>query len=140
MSDMKEIKIQINEYQRLLEDLKAEDIVLPKNCIVGVLIEKLPESWSDYKNNLKHKQTNFTIEETITHILIKNTNRKESFKGKHATLKANLVQVQHSNNRRYGNKSQGYKPNNFSFKKKKFLFYLSKIRPLCRAMQKKNKK
>ncbi|PHU05195.1 hypothetical protein BC332_26017 [Capsicum chinense] len=119
MSDVKEMKIQINEYQRLLEDLKAEDIVLPGKFVVGVLIEKLPELWNDYKNNLKLKQTNFTIEEIITHILIEDTNRKESFKAKQTALKANLVQVQHSNNRRYGNKSQGYKPNNPNFKKRK---------------------
>jgi len=58
MSNEKEMKIQINEYKKLLENLKAEGITLPKNIAVGVLIEKLPDSWNDYKNNLKHKQTN----------------------------------------------------------------------------------
>ncbi|XP_047250086.1 uncharacterized protein LOC107876786 [Capsicum annuum] len=101
MSDVKEIKIQINEYQNLLEDLKAKDITLPEKFVAGVLIEKLPESWNDYKNNLKHKQTNFTIEKIINHILIEDTNRNESFKSKQAALNANLVQGQHSNNRRY---------------------------------------
>lgn len=94
MSDVKEIKIQINEYKKLLEDLKVEDIALPEKFVVGVLIEKLPESWNDYKNNLKHKQTNFTIEEIITHVLIEDTNRKKSFKAKQAALNANLVQGQ----------------------------------------------
>lgn len=58
MSDVKDMKIQINEYQKLLEDLKAEEISLPKKIIDGVSIEKLPDSWNDYKNNLKHKQIN----------------------------------------------------------------------------------
>ncbi|XP_047270896.1 uncharacterized protein LOC124885240 [Capsicum annuum] len=61
--------------------------------------------------------------------------RKESFKDKQAALNANLVQGQQSNNKRYGNKFQGYKPNNPNFKKKKrHLFYLWKTRSLCRSM------
>ncbi|OIT22126.1 hypothetical protein A4A49_56248, partial [Nicotiana attenuata] len=93
----------------------------------AVLIEKLPDSWSNYKNNLKHKQKNFTIEEIVTHILIEDSNRKESAKARMTALKANLVQS--SNNNRYGgsiffckryeNKSQGCKPKNSNLKRKK---------------------
>lgn len=122
MSDVKEMKI--NEYQKLLEDLKAEGISLPEKFAAGVLIEKLLESWNDYKNNLKHKQTNFTIEDMVTHILIEDTNRKESFKAKQLALKENLVQDQGSNNNRYGNKSHDYKPNNPNFKRKKIIVLL----------------
>ncbi|KAL3504152.1 hypothetical protein ACH5RR_033993 [Cinchona calisaya] len=95
MTDEKEMKIQTNKYQKLLEDLKAEEILLPEKFAVGVLIEKLPDSWIDYKNNLKHKQKTFTNEELMTHILIEDTNRKEF--AKEMALKANLVQ---SNNKR----------------------------------------
>ena len=59
MSDLKETKIQIIEYQKFLEDLNAEEISLAKFFSAGVLI---PELWNDYKNNLKHKQTNFSVE------------------------------------------------------------------------------
>lgn len=97
------MKVQINKYQKLLEDLKAKGISLPEKFVVGVLIEKLLDSWNDYKNSLKHNQTNFTIEDIVTHILIEDTNRKESFKAKELALKANLVQDQNNNNRRYGN-------------------------------------
>ncbi|XP_070028701.1 uncharacterized protein [Nicotiana sylvestris] len=55
MRDDKEMNVQINEFQKLLEDLKAEGMALPEKFAAGVLIEKLPDSWSDYKNNLKHK-------------------------------------------------------------------------------------
>ncbi|OIT39136.1 hypothetical protein A4A49_57349, partial [Nicotiana attenuata] len=92
---------------------------LPEKFAAGVLIEKLPDSWSDYKNNLKHKQKNFTIEEIVTHILIEDSNRKESAKARMTTLKANLVQSSNNNRKRYENKSQGCKPKNPNLKRKK---------------------
>ena len=55
MVDNKDIKLQINEYHKLLEELKAEKIELPKHVVAGLLIEKLPDSWSDYKQQLKYK-------------------------------------------------------------------------------------
>ena len=65
---------QINEYQKLLEDLKSEDIILTEKFVVGVLIGKLLDSWNDYKNVLNNKQKAFIIEELVTHILIEDTN------------------------------------------------------------------
>ena len=59
MVDTKDIKLQINEYHKLLEELKAEKIELPKQFVAGLLIEKLPDSWSEYKQQLKHKQKQF---------------------------------------------------------------------------------
>ena len=55
MVDNKDIKLQINEYHKLVEELRAEKIDLLEQIIVGLLIEKLPNSWSDYKKQLKHK-------------------------------------------------------------------------------------
>ncbi|XP_071928133.1 uncharacterized protein [Coffea arabica] len=93
MTDDKEMKIQITEYQMLLEDLKNEDINLPEKFAAGMLIEKLPESWADYKNNLKHKEKNYTIDELVKHILIEDSNKRElrATKAKEMAFKANLV-------------------------------------------------
>ncbi|XP_027124162.1 uncharacterized protein [Coffea arabica] len=99
MTDDKEMKIQITEYQMLLEDLKNEDINLPEKFAAGMMIEKLPESWADYKNNLKHKEKNYTIDELVKHILIEDSNKRElrATKAKEMAFKTNLVQ---SNNKR----------------------------------------
>ena len=104
MTDDKEMKAQITEYQILLEELKNEDISLPSKFAISMLIEKLPKSWINYKNNLKHKQKNYTIEEIVKYTLTEDSNRKElrAVKVKEMTLKSNLVQ---SNNKRYTNKS-----------------------------------
>ena len=56
--------------------MKSKDIVLLEKFVAGVLIEKLPDSWNDYKNSLKHKQKNQTLDELVMHILIEDTNRK----------------------------------------------------------------
>ena len=53
MVDNKDIELQINEYHKLLEELKAEKIKLPEQFVAELLIEKLPNSWSDYKQQLK---------------------------------------------------------------------------------------
>jgi hypothetical protein len=45
--DNKDIKTQINEYHRLLEDMKAKNINLPKGFVTRIWIEKLLNSWSD---------------------------------------------------------------------------------------------
>jgi len=55
----------------------------------------------------------------VTHILIEDTNIKESFKAKELAFKENLVQGQSNINKRYGNKSNGYMPYNSNFKQKK---------------------
>nr|XP_009791284.1 PREDICTED: uncharacterized protein LOC104238579 [Nicotiana sylvestris]XP_016446468.1 PREDICTED: uncharacterized protein LOC107771575 [Nicotiana tabacum] len=119
MRDDKEMNVQINEYQKLLEYLKAKGMSLLEEFAAGVLIEKFPDSWSDYKKNLKHKQKNFTNGKIVTDILIEDSNRKESAKASMAALKENSVESSSSNRKRYKNKSQGYKPKNPNLKRKK---------------------
>ena len=94
MTEDKEMKVQITEYQMLLKDLKNGDINLLEKFATGMLIKKLPVSWIGCKNNLKYKQKNYIIDELMKHILIENSNRKElrAAKAKEMVLKTNLVQ------------------------------------------------
>ena len=50
MIEDKDLKIQISEYYKLLEDIKAENIVLLNKFVSEVLIEKLLQ----YKQQLKY--------------------------------------------------------------------------------------
>ena len=86
--------VQIHEYKKLLEDLKNNNINLQDEVVTELLIEKLPNSWNDYKQSLKHKEKKMTLQELIKHILIEDTNRKErmTVKAKELATKANLVQ------------------------------------------------
>ena len=139
MVENKYIKIQINEYHKLLEELKAEKIELPEQFVAGLLIEKLPDSWSEYKQQLKHKQRQLSLGDLNTHIIIEDTNRKEQkvAKAKQMSTKANLVQT---DTKRYKHKSQnsGNKPkisNPHAFKKRGTCFVCGKLghhAPQCR--------
>ena len=71
----KDIKIQINEYHKLLEDIIVESIALPDEIVFKLLIEKLLQSWIDYKQQLKHKHKQISLSDLITHIIIEDTNR-----------------------------------------------------------------
>ncbi|GMI72561.1 hypothetical protein HRI_000925400 [Hibiscus trionum] len=94
MTEDVEVKVQINEYHKLLEDLKSENITLPEEFVTGLLIEKLPPSWNDYKQQLKHKHKQLSLKELITRIIIEKTNRKEVMNAnkREFTTRANLIE------------------------------------------------
>jgi uncharacterized protein YukE len=107
MVEDKEIKAQINEYHKLLEELKAEKINLPDVFVVGALVEKFPSSWKDYKQQLKHKHTQMSLADLIKHIIIEDTNRKECdvARAKALESQANLIQNNARKRKRYENKT-----------------------------------
>ncbi|OMO89770.1 Integrase, catalytic core [Corchorus capsularis] len=127
MTDGKDIKGQINEYHKLVDDLKAENIELLEEFVAGILIEKLSESWNDYKQQLKHKQKQLSLTDLNVHIIVEATTRKEiqANKAKEITTKANLVQHQQP---RYKNKKPDFKPKmtNPTFKKQNTCFVCGK--------------
>ncbi|XP_031271630.1 uncharacterized protein LOC116130020 [Pistacia vera] len=133
MTDDKDIKMQINEYHKLLEDLKAENINLQDEFIAGLLIEKLPRSWKDYKQQLKHKHKQLSLANLTTHVIIEDTNRKELkvAESKEMASKVHLVQDKfHKQNKRYNNKKPDYKPkttNSISIRREIVLFVESQV-------------
>ncbi|CAH9079575.1 unnamed protein product [Cuscuta epithymum] len=116
MKEDRDIKAQIHEYQTLLEDLKSVQIELPEPFVAGILIEKLPESWRDYRRDLKHDFGLMSFNDVITHIIIEDTNRKENVKSqaKEYTSNANLVETEDKG--RYGNNHSNNKPNYNKYK------------------------
>jgi len=75
MIEDNDIKIQINEYHKLLEDIKVENIIFPDEFVSKLMIEKLLSSWTDYKQQLKHKHKKMSLQDLITHIIVEDTNR-----------------------------------------------------------------
>ena len=116
MVEDKDVSSQIHIFHVLIDDLKNENIILPDAFIAGSLIEKLPESWKDYKYSLKHKRKSLSLEEVIVHIRIEEQNRarRKIEKHKEMTAKAILIENQTSIDR-----SKAYKPK-FKKQSKKF--------------------
>ncbi|KAG2403168.1 uncharacterized protein HKW66_Vig0184540 [Vigna angularis] len=146
MIEDKDIKTQINEYHKLLEDIKAENILLPDEFVLELLIEKLLASWTYYKQQLKHMRKQMSLPELITHIIIEDTNRKESStaRAKALSTKVDMVEVKPAP-KRYEYKPDYKKKNNFlksrpneskpTFKKKGNCFVCGKSghhAPQCR--------
>ena len=78
----------------MLEDIKVESISLPDEFVSELLIEKLSQSWTDYKQQLKHMRKQMSLPDVITHIIIEDTNRKECAAANAKILfgKANMVE------------------------------------------------
>ena len=50
----------------LINDLANEDIKLFESFVVGYLILTLSNFWKDYKNNMRHKRMQMSLEDIIT--------------------------------------------------------------------------
>ena len=56
MVDSKTVISQVQELQVIFHDIHAEGMILNESFQVVAIIEKLPPSWKDFKNYLKHKR------------------------------------------------------------------------------------
>ena len=57
-----------------LKSMTIEDIKLPEPFVVSYLVRTFPKSWKDYKNNMKHKRKQMSLEDIIIHIRIEEQN------------------------------------------------------------------
>ncbi|XP_060178249.1 uncharacterized protein LOC132608204 [Lycium barbarum] len=97
MVDHKSVMLQLQELQVITHDLLAEGMVVNGAFQVAAFIEKLPPSWKDFKNYLKHKRKEMTLEDLIVRLRIKEDNRSAEKKanGKQAITSLKLpLQVQ----------------------------------------------
>jgi len=105
----------------------------------NVLIEKFLPSWSDYRNELKHKKKDLTLQELISHIRTEEANR---LKDKIHSLslnssKANLVESTMPTNRdRFKGKVKKNKKSSYSKQQNKFCNKFKQPKGLCYACNK----
>ena len=62
MVDSKTMVSQVQELQVILHETHAERMILSETFQVATIIEKLPPTWKDFKNYLKHKIKEMNIE------------------------------------------------------------------------------
>ncbi|KAK3026763.1 hypothetical protein RJ639_040302 [Escallonia herrerae] len=69
-------------------------MVLGESFQVAALIEKLPPTWKDFKNYLKHKRKEMKLEDLIVRLRIEEDNRQSEKKAGnyHQEAKANVVE------------------------------------------------
>ncbi|KAK3030300.1 hypothetical protein RJ639_038393 [Escallonia herrerae] len=94
MVDSKTVISQVQEFQLILHDIHAEGMVLGESFQVAALIEKLPPTWKDFKNYLKHKRKEMKLEDLIVRLRIEEDNHQSEKKvgNYHQEAKANVVE------------------------------------------------
>ncbi|WJZ85230.1 hypothetical protein VitviT2T_004776 [Vitis vinifera] len=125
MVDSKTVVSQVQELQVILHEIHAEGMMLSETFQVAAIIEKLPPAWKDFKNCLKHKRKEMSIEDLIIRLRIEEDNRRSEKKGVHTLneAKANFVEHgQSSKAKTNNNKGKGSKlgPKGGISKKPKF--------------------
>ena len=93
MVDSNTVLNQVQELQVVVHDIHAEEMTLSETFQVASFIEKLPPSWRDFKNYLKHKRKELSLEDLIVRLRIEEDNRLSEKKvGKNLEVsKANVV-------------------------------------------------
>ncbi|KAK3035326.1 hypothetical protein RJ639_034034 [Escallonia herrerae] len=56
MTDDRPVSVQVRELQLIANDICAAGMVLDENFHVGAIVAKLPPTWKEYRNKLKHKK------------------------------------------------------------------------------------
>ncbi|KAK4397915.1 hypothetical protein Sango_1267000 [Sesamum angolense] len=115
MIDEKPMMDQIHEYENLVADVLSEGMKMCEILQASVLLEKLPPTWSEYQNHMKHKKRDLTLQELIGHMRTKEASRlidKETSLSS-LSVKANLVESAGSKDRFHQNKGKNNQHKSF---------------------------
>jgi len=75
MVDSKTVISQVQELQLIYHEIFSRKMELSESFQVAVLIEKLPPSWKDFNNYLKHTRKEIGLEDLIVRLRIEEDNR-----------------------------------------------------------------
>ena len=105
--------------------IHVEEVMLSETFQGATVIEKLPPTWKGFKNYLKHKRKEMTIEDLIIMLRIKEDNKGSEKKGAHNPNEAKANFVEHGQSSKFekdNNKWKGTKlgPKGGVSKKQKF--------------------
>ncbi|XP_009611731.1 uncharacterized protein [Nicotiana tomentosiformis] len=92
--DSKSVITQVQELQVIIHDFLAEGLVINEAFQVAAMIEKFPPLWKDFKNYLKHKRKEMSLEDLIVRLRIEEDNKVAEKKGSgnSTIMGANIVE------------------------------------------------
>ncbi|XP_016565635.2 uncharacterized protein LOC107863941 [Capsicum annuum] len=76
MIESKSVVSQVQELQVIIHDLLAEGLIVNETFQVAAIIEKLPPILKNFKNYLKHKRKEMSVEDLIVKLRGKKVKRK----------------------------------------------------------------
>ncbi|CAM8903040.1 unnamed protein product [Rhodiola kirilowii] len=92
MVDSKTVTSQVQDLQLIIHEIHAEGIKISESSQVAVVIEKLPPGWKDFKNYLKHKRKEMSMEDLVVRIKIEEGNRGSEKRTWFPTERANVAE------------------------------------------------
>ena len=101
MVDSKTAISQVQELQVILHEMHAEGMMLSETFQVVAIIEKLPPAYKDFKNYLKHKRKEMSIEDLIIRLCIEEDNRGSEKKGAHNPSESNVNFMEHGQSSKF---------------------------------------
>ena len=122
MNDAKPVVKQVEELQIIVHELEVEGMGINSNFLVGSIIEKLPQSWKNFKLYLKHLTDDMSFEQLVLKIRVEEDNRmQEKADANSIEPNANMVGESSSKSKNYhkNNKKGGGSGQNSSKDKKK---------------------
>lgn len=122
MVDSKTVLSQVEEFQLILHEMNAENLFVGETLQVGCIIEKLPPSWKDFKNYLKHKRKEMDLEGLIVRLRVEEDNRVSDKKSVASSMefKAHVVEAGPKNKKRKHSGQSSQQGNSKKFKGKCF--------------------
>ena len=101
MVDSKNVINQVQELQLIFHEIHAEKMEISESFQVAAVIEKLPPSWKDFKNYLKHKRKEMGLEDLIVRLRIEEDNRFSEKKSENLMeSKAHVVEGGYKTNKK----------------------------------------
>ncbi|XP_062100089.1 uncharacterized protein LOC133805961 [Humulus lupulus] len=93
MGDSKDVISQVQDLHLIIHGIHAKGMVLSASFQVAAIIEKLPPTWLDFKNYLKHKRKEMSVEDIIHRVCIEEDNNgAEKRTSNPNAAKANMVE------------------------------------------------
>ena len=112
MVDTKPMNEQIHEFETLIHQLSASGTKLDQSFQVACLIDKLPDSWTDFAKTLSHTQSDLTLSQALNSIRIEEQHRLRNKNTIRNQSKAYNVEASSKKNQNYQNKTFKRKPYN----------------------------
>ncbi|CAM8934624.1 unnamed protein product [Rhodiola kirilowii] len=104
MVDSKTVNSQVQDLQLIMHEMDSEIMKVNEPFQVASVIEKLPSGWKDFKNYLKHKRKEMSMEDLVIRLKNEEDNRSSDKRLRLSTGRANVVE--------HGESSKGKKPFN----------------------------
>ncbi|PHU25293.1 hypothetical protein BC332_03625 [Capsicum chinense] len=122
MIDSKSVVSQVQELQVIIHDLLVEGLIVNDVFQVAAIVEKLPPLWKDFKNYLKHKRKEMTVEDLIFRLRIEEDNKaaERRSKGNSTINGAHIVEDHQNNSKKRKKAKQGSNQPKKKFKGKCF--------------------